>query len=43
MVGKVLHKSEAEHQHTGDVTTLLFHNNHVYSGGADGTIKVRNS
>lgn len=41
--GKILNQIPDEHQHTGDVTALLFHNEHLFSGGADGTIKVCNS
>lgn len=38
--GKILNQIPNENQHTGDVTALLFHNDHLFSGGADGTIKV---
>lgn len=40
--GKILNQCPNENQHIGDVTALLFHNDHVFTGGADGTIKVRN-
>lgn len=40
MAGKVVSFSTPEEKHTSDVTCLLFYADHVFSGGADGKIKV---
>ncbi len=40
MIGKVTKFSSDEVKHTGDATCLLYLNGHLYSGGADGKIKV---
>lgn len=40
MIGKVTKFSSDEEKHTGDATCLLFLNGYLYSGGADGKIKV---
>lgn len=33
-------KSSGDLSHSGDVTCVCVHNDHVYSSGADGKIKV---
>lgn len=40
MAGKIEKSSEESDKHTSDATCILFHANHVFSGGADGKIKV---
>lgn len=40
MAGKVVAFSAPEEKHTSDATCLLFYADHVFSGGADGKIKV---
>lgn len=40
MTGKVVAFSSTEVKHTSDATCLLFYADHVFSGGADGKIKV---
>lgn len=40
MIGKVTKFSSDEVKHTGDATCLLYLNGYLYSGGADGKIKV---
>lgn len=40
MIGKVTKFSSDDEKHTGDATCLLFLNGYLYSGGADGKIKV---
>ncbi|KAG4067784.1 hypothetical protein HA402_010470 [Bradysia odoriphaga] len=42
MIGKVTKFSADEVKHTGDATCLLYLNGYLYSGGADGKIKVWN-
>lgn len=41
MAGKVEKCSAVTDKHTSDATCILFYNDHVFSGGADGKIKVR--
>lgn len=33
--------TSSDNQHEGDVTSVAFHKDHVYSAGADGKIKVK--
>lgn len=40
MIGKVTKFTSDDQKHTGDATCLLFLNGYLYSGGADGKIKV---
>lgn len=40
MTGKVIAFSSPDDQHTSDATCLLYYADHVFSGGADGKIKV---
>lgn len=40
MSGEILIVGEAG-KHAGGITTLLYDNDHVYSGGIDGVINVR--
>lgn len=40
MVGKIERTTPPDDQHIGDCTCLLYHDDHVISGGADGHIKV---
>lgn len=40
MAGKIEKNSAESDKHTSDATCLLFHADHVFSGGADGKIKV---
>jgi hypothetical protein len=38
MPGKV--EIVAEEKHSGDVTSIIYHNGHVYTAGGDGKLKV---
>lgn len=40
MSGEILSVSESG-KHNGHINTLLYDNDHVYSGGSDGVINVR--
>ncbi|XP_035779485.1 uncharacterized protein LOC118459829 [Anopheles albimanus] len=40
MPATVEHVSADSDKHSGDVTAVLFHNNHVFSAGGDGIVKV---
>lgn len=40
MVGKIELVSEASHKHAGEVTSLAFDGEHLYSGGSDGIITL---
>lgn len=42
MVATVDLISEASHKHAKEVTSLAFDGEHLYSGGVDGVINVRN-
>lgn len=42
MSAEVLTVSEAG-KHAGGITSLLYDNDHVYSGGSDGVINVRHN
>jgi hypothetical protein len=38
MPGKVV--LTAEEKHCGDVTSIIYHNEHIFSAGSDGKLKV---
>lgn len=40
MVGKVEETSLDSEKHTGEVTSLIFYNEHLFSAGSDGIIKI---
>lgn len=40
MAGKIEKSSTESDKHTSDATCILFYAHHVFSGGADGKIKV---
>lgn len=40
MVGKVDKTSSPDDKHTSDATCILFYADHIFSGGAEGKIKV---
>lgn len=40
MSGKI-EKSAVDEQHEGEITSSCFYNNHFFTSGADGKIKVR--
>lgn len=42
MVAKIDLISEASHKHAGEVISLAFDGEHLYSGSEDGVISVRN-
>lgn len=40
MAGKIEISCSIEHKHTSDATCLVYYDDHLFSGGADGKIKV---